>query len=192
MFQRRGDRTRTMWVRRLFSILIFTYLGGGVIGPFLVSSVAGRQCTDWTGRYVASYDASTEQILEMAAQTPLAEVPILPAGVSGMTIPGTTLVVDESGARVVAHEAVHHLQIQDDGYLLFAWRYVHEWMQGVYSGCGPHDAYRAISYEVQARRAADSVVWETRTSDLSATQFTGTLQALHDQGRLGALVPARQ
>lgn len=54
-------------------------------------------------------------------------------------------------ARLVIHELVHVRQFVTRGYLGFVWSYAREYVSGRLSGLSPHEAYRAISHEREAR-----------------------------------------
>lgn len=54
-------------------------------------------------------------------------------------------------ARLVIHELVHVRQYMSRGYLSFVVSYAMEYLRGRLSGMSPHEAYRAISHEREAR-----------------------------------------
>lgn len=54
-------------------------------------------------------------------------------------------------ARLVIHELVHVRQYLSKGYLPFVFSYGKEYVKGRLSGLSPHEAYRAISHEREAR-----------------------------------------
>jgi hypothetical protein len=59
---------------------------------------------------------------------------------------------------LVIHELVHVNQWRREGYVRFALVYLGEYLRGRWRG-QPHDeAYRAISYEVEARRLAETLL----------------------------------
>jgi len=62
------------------------------------------------------------------------------------------------GVRLVAHELVHVAQQQAVGRVRHAWRYVTEYFRLRRSGLDETAAYRAISYEVEARARAEEVL----------------------------------
>lgn len=55
---------------------------------------------------------------------------------------------------LVAHEVAHVVQFARDGLLRFFYYYLRDYMGGLFRGLGDSAAYRAIPYEVEARRVA--------------------------------------
>lgn len=133
-------------------MMIASYIAAFVVLPFAYSAVAGKSCEEWLYRVNDPLDADPAEVLEIAAGISTYEVPYLPAGAGGLVVPGATLVERDGPGSVVIHEAVHHLQIERDGLARFVLGYGIDWVRGVYHGCGSHDSYRGIGYEIQARR----------------------------------------
>ncbi|TDP77509.1 uncharacterized protein DUF4157 [Bradymonas sediminis] len=59
--------------------------------------------------------------------------------------------------NLVAHEVAHVVQFSRDGMLKFLYKYLRDYMAGLLRGLGDSAAYRAIPYEVEARRVADAL-----------------------------------
>ncbi len=60
-------------------------------------------------------------------------------------------------ARLVIHELVHVSQFAKVGYFSFLFRYVMDYLGGRVSGMNHRDAYRAISFEMEARMITSDV-----------------------------------
>lgn len=58
---------------------------------------------------------------------------------------------------LVAHEVAHVVQFSRDGILTFLYYYLRDYMGGLLRGLSDSAAYRAIPYEVEARRVADAL-----------------------------------
>lgn len=58
---------------------------------------------------------------------------------------------------LVAHEVAHVAQFLRDGVLTFLYYYLRDYARGLLSGLSDSAAYRAIPYEVEARRVADAL-----------------------------------
>jgi hypothetical protein len=58
---------------------------------------------------------------------------------------------------LLVHEMAHVVQFYRDGTLSFLWRYAMEYLWGRLEGLDDRDAYLAISYEREARRAAEAL-----------------------------------
>jgi hypothetical protein len=86
--------------------------------------------------------------------------PFLGREVIGITL-GRTIYVSEkyvtdSAAKVerlLRHELVHVQQVNRLGVLRFLWRYVAEYVRNLRSGMPSGEAYRKISFEVEAYEA---------------------------------------
>jgi hypothetical protein len=61
-------------------------------------------------------------------------------------------------ARLVIHELVHVHQFSTVGYLPFVFSYVRQYLFGRLRGLSGYDAYRAISFEREARELTAQVV----------------------------------
>ena len=83
---------------------------------------------------------------------------MLSPGMDGMTLGRLILVLrddDRSGCRVLlAHELVHVEQYAQLGPVRFLWRYVREYLGHLRRLRNHMQAYRAISFEVEARAVA--------------------------------------
>lgn len=53
-------------------------------------------------------------------------------------------------SSILAHEAVHLRQIKDAGALKFYSKYIFEYLKGRKRGLSHYEAYRNISYEIEA------------------------------------------
>jgi hypothetical protein len=61
-------------------------------------------------------------------------------------------------SRLVIHELVHVRQFSTLGYLPFVFSYVREYLSGRLRGLSGYDAYRAISFEREARELTAQIV----------------------------------
>lgn len=168
-----------------------SYLILFMIGPFVYASAMGASCQEWSSRGVETFQVPPADILEMAGATNTFEVPILPGGYEGMAVGGSTLTKTGADADIILHEAVHHLQMKREGRIMYSLKYTSDWVRGMYHGCGPHDAYRYISYEVQARRAVLLMPREVMLAAEAAEDagdFATELAQLDDHGELQALL----
>lgn len=165
-----------------------------VCGPFLYTTVVGKSCSDWSGRTVDTFTGTDIEILDTAGEVGVIHVPYLPGGVEGMAVAGRTYTLKDADANVILHEAVHHLQVEKDGVFKYSLRYGLDWAGGMYHGCGPYDSYRAVSYEIQARRAAWSMPWPVIAAANKAGEaetFAEGLEVLGRYGELGSVLDGR-
>ena len=139
-------------------------------GPFFWSSFSGSSCSDWARREYRKVPLDLEEVLAVSANSEVVSIPALPADLEGLAIPatGSTFVVGDPSARLLIHEATHHLQADHDGQLKFLGRYAVEFMGGLYSGCGPYDSYSNISYERQARHVSHIAQYRYSLHNVSA------------------------
>ncbi len=104
---------------------------------------------------IAGYDLVPAEIARRAR---VQKVPVLSPGMDGMTLGRLILVLrddDRSGCRVLlAHELVHVEQYAQLGPVRFLWRYVREYLGHLRRLRNHMQAYRAISFEVEARAVA--------------------------------------
>lgn len=61
-------------------------------------------------------------------------------------------------ARLAIHELVHVRQFSTVGYLPFVFSYVRQYLSGRLRGLSGYDAYRAISFEREARELTAQIV----------------------------------
>ena len=112
-----------------------------------------------TAEEVARYDLVPAEIARRAR---VQRVPVLAPGMAGMTLGRLILVLrddDRSGRRsLLAHELVHVAQYAQWGTARFLWRYVREYGINLWRLRNHQQAYKAISFEVEARVAAGSWV----------------------------------
>ena len=117
-----------------------------------------------TPREVAGYDLVPADIARRAR---VQRVPVLAPGTAGMTLGRLILLRrddDRSGRRpLLAHELVHVEQYQRIGTARFLWRYVGEYARNLWRLCSHRRAYRAISFETEAR--ASAARWADRHSE---------------------------
>lgn len=142
-------------------------------------------------RPVAALDASWSDALDAVADTAIVDVAAVPAGASAAVLPGVTLLSDDAGIRAVFHEAAHHVQIEHAGLGRYVASYTADWTRGMYHGCGPYDAYRAVSYEIQARAFAHSYSGrfvQLLGDEVDGREFARALSGLADRGDLDALL----
>ena len=109
-----------------------------------------------TPQEIAGYDLVSP---ELARRARVQRVPLLAPGMHGMTVGRLILVLrddDRSGQRVLlAHELVHVEQYAKLGRARFLWRYVREYAANLLRLRNHRQAYLAISFEVEARAAAE-------------------------------------
>lgn len=155
------------WVKRGAA----AYMVLAVIAPFGWSSITGASCREWSSRDIDRMQFESEDLIIEAAERTTVRVPFLPAGSKGFALVGigVTLATSEGieDGRLLSHETVHHMQVKRDGLLKYGGTYIIEWFQGRWNGCGPYDAYEAISYETQARWASNRVGWEMNLDNRS-------------------------
>ena len=185
--------TRTWrWAVRLTRMYLLLF----VLGPFMWSGVTGRTCATWSQRDVAALEAPSTDLAVAAASMHHIEVPILPAGWTGFAVPGATLLASDGTFDVVIHEAAHQIQMQQDGLVRYTLRYSSDWVRGLYSGCGPFDAYRSVRYEIQARDVQHRVpanAWGiAEGTEAGAVAFAGALDAAGTARIVSAAEDARQ
>lgn len=65
-------------------------------------------------------------------------------------------------ARLVIHELIHVRQYRATGYLRFVTSYAREYLKGRIGGLSPHEAYRQISHEREARELTERTVSSIR------------------------------
>ena len=117
-----------------------------------------------TALEVAGYDLVP---VEIARRARVQRVPVLSPGMHGMTLGRLILVLhddDRTGRRkLLAHELVHVEQYARLGAVRFLWRYVGEYARNLWRLCSHRRAYRAISFETEAR--ASAARWADRHSE---------------------------
>ncbi len=57
--------------------------------------------------------------------------------------------------RTLKHELVHVRQVRELGLFRFYWRYISEWIRNLRAGMPASEAYRKISFEVEAYAAEE-------------------------------------
>lgn len=129
-----------------------------LVGPFVYSSAAGASCQVWSERKVKLLMVDWWDTLSVTASAEILSVWKLPAGRSGVALPGKIGITNTAGLGTLFHETAHLIQMQEDGTVRFFLEYSSEWVRGLYSGCGPYDAYLAVGYEKQARSFAEQYV----------------------------------
>ena len=94
--------------------------------------------------------------------------PFLMRGVAGITLGRRIYLApnlrEEQVGRFVAHELAHVRQIARHGLLGFYWRYLVEYIRHRRRGLSSGDAYRAISFEMEALAAEKTYNRTTATS----------------------------
>ena len=117
-----------------------------------------------TALEIAGYDLVP---VEIARRARVQRVPVLSPGMHGMTLGRLILVLhddDRTGRRkLLAHELVHVEQYARLGVAKFLWRYVGEYARNLWRLCSHRRAYRAISFETEAR--ASAARWADRHSE---------------------------
>lgn len=118
-----------------------------------------------TAQEIARYDLVPPEISRRAR---VQKVPFLAPGTHGMTVGRLILVLrddDQTGRRVLlAHELVHVEQYRQIGVARFLWRYVGEYARNLMRLRSHRQAYRVISFEAEARAAAEC--WRSKTRAL--------------------------
>ena len=112
---------------------------------------------------IARYDLV---LPETSRRARVQKVPFLAPGTHGMTVGRLILVLrddDRSGRRVLlAHELVHVEQYAQLGTMRFLCRYLREYFAYLWRLRSHRRAYLAISFEVEARAAAEGWRSESR------------------------------
>ncbi len=118
-----------------------------------------------TPREIARYDLVPADIARRAR---VQKVPVLSPGMHGMTLGRVILVLrddDPSGRRtLLAHELVHVEQYAQLGTTRFLWRYLGEYARNLWRLRSHRRAYLAISFEAEARAAAEG--WRSKSRAL--------------------------
>ncbi len=114
---------------------------------------------------IARYDLVSPEISRRAR---VQKVPLLAPGSHGMTVGRLILVLrddDRSGKRtLLAHELVHVEQYAELGTIRFLWRYVRAYFVNLWRLRSHRQAYLAISFEAEARAAAER--WRSKSQAL--------------------------
>ena len=76
--------------------------------------------------------------------------PFLLRGVVGITLGRRIYVEGEDPARTLRHELVHLRQIARLGPLRFYWTWIGEYLAQRFRGASADEAYRRISFEIEA------------------------------------------
>ena len=109
-----------------------------------------------TAQEIARYDLVPPEISRRAR---VQKVPLLAPGTHGMTVGNLILLLrddDHSGRRtLLAHELVHVEQYAELGTIRFLRRYVGEYARNLWRLRSHRQAYLAISFEAEARAAAE-------------------------------------
>ena len=118
-----------------------------------------------TAQEIVAYDLVSPDLVRRAR---VQKVPFLPPGSDGLTVGRLILLLhddDRSGRRaLLAHELVHVEQYARLGIGRFLWRYVSEYARNLGRLRSHRQAYSAISFEVEARVAAE--VWRRQLQEL--------------------------
>lgn len=160
-----------MKVRAALLILILTPTAGADIW-----AAANRSsCSDWAKRPVQVREMTLDDI-EQHYAAPVLTIRNAPGWTWGIALPGVTILEEGSDFRAWAHEQAHQAQMRQDGYARYLARYTYEWLRGRYAGCGTHDAYRSISYEIEARALEDvlEAQWRRRAEQQQETSRNGS------------------
>ncbi len=117
------------------------------------------------GNEVAGYDLVSPALARRAR---VQRTPLLAPGIQGTTVGRLILVLrddDRSGRRaLLAHELVHVQQYAELGAARFLWRYGREYTMNLWRLRNHREAYRAISFEVEARAVTER--WAARQQNL--------------------------
>jgi len=70
--------------------------------------------------------------------------------VAAITLGRRIYIAEEATEAILRHELVHVRQAGELGLVRFLWRYVAEYVRNRWRGMAHDDAYRAISFEVEA------------------------------------------
>jgi len=119
-----------------------------------------------TAQEIAAYDLVPA---DLARRARVQKVPFLAPGSHGMTVGRLILVLrddDRSGQRtLLAHELVHVEQYAELGVVRFLRRYIGEYARNLRQLRNHRQAYLAISFEAEARAAAEQ--WRREQSQYS-------------------------
>jgi len=119
-----------------------------------------------TAQEIAAYDLVPA---DLARRARVQKVPFLAPGSHGMTVGRLILMLrddDRSGQRtLLAHELVHVEQYAELGVVRFLRRYIGEYARNLRQLRNHRQAYLAISFEAEARAAAEQ--WRREQSQYS-------------------------
>ena len=76
--------------------------------------------------------------------------PFLHRHIAAITLGRRIYVAEEATDAILRHELVHVRQAGELGLPRFLWRYIAEYVRNRRRGMAHHEAYRAISFEVEA------------------------------------------
>ncbi len=123
---------------------------------------------------------------DLGARVRIQVVPVLWPSVNAITLGRVILVrrraLARHGAALVAHELVHVMQYQRLGMLRFLGRYLSEYVRGLWRFRRHRLAYMAISFEEQARAAANK--WQSTGESLVLCEQQ--VRSQHNHSRSGA------
>jgi len=140
--------------RSRWSKVLLAAVASVTVFPDVFSVAAGRHCGDWSTRPVAHPPLSGELFATSAESVQELEVSWLPAGFSGLALPGVVFFDSEPEASVWLHEMTHQAQMRREGLLRYAFLYASDWVVGRYNGCGPLESYGAVRFEREANLIA--------------------------------------
>lgn len=116
--------------------------------------LSGRSCESWSSRRLAPVALPGEVFAEAVENTQETDIAWLPAGFSGLSLPGLVLYSGDPDVSLWLHEMTHQAQMRREGVLRYGFNYARDWIVGRYQGCGPLDSYHAIRYEREAHGVA--------------------------------------
>lgn len=156
------------------------------VGPDLAAAVrtekgdlsAHSRCRQWASREVEVRDMKLREVTLAATGNRVITSPRLPGWQGGITLPGLMLLEQDASVHTWLHEHVHHVQLQQDGRLRFSATYLSDYIRGRWKGCGAHDSYLAIGYEIEARRIEHALYTEQHAQEKRADDAPG-IPTLH-------------
>jgi len=116
--------------------------------------------------------------------------PFLMRGVDGITI-GRRVYISREDEILLRHELAHVKQIVENGVLRFYWRYLVEYLRGRRAGMSSAEAYRHISFEVEAV-AAEKLVTGNRSFGAAVARATGSIARSDDEAMRDIVEEERQ
>jgi hypothetical protein len=121
-------------------------------GPDVYAAATGATCHQWRWRTVDARPMTLGRVAATARTQHTVTVAALPGWADGLALPGVVVLSDRAGVGTWLHEHIHQEQMRQDGMVTFWLRYTGDFLRGRAHGCGAHDAYLAVSYEIEARR----------------------------------------
>jgi hypothetical protein len=138
-------------VRRAIVTLAILTVAATSVGPDLNPAADATRCHQWRRRDVPTEPVTLEELARAARSGATVRVSSLPGWADGVALPGVVVLAADADVVTWIHENIHRMQMRRDGTFTFWYRYTRDYLHGRWIGCGAHDAYLAIGYEIEAR-----------------------------------------